>query len=174
MTDVSNQNNELSDEIIADNQQEDDRQQETKQSITSYRFAGFWMRFWAFLVDLVVVSSINGIILSTIYVINDGKSINLGMWTLQGILSGIVFYLYFLLMTKKLGQTLGKMLFGIKVVRLDLQPLSWQDLIFREVVVRFCYKVFGFLQLLYLVVAFNPEKQGIHDMISDTTVVHVD
>lgn len=176
MSDVTNQNNETTDEIIADDltQKEDDLIREAGQTITSYRFAGFWMRFWAFLVDLIVVSSISGILVSTIQLLSGDVEIKIGVWGLQGILSAIVFYLYFLLMTKMLGQTLGKMLFGIKVVRMDLKPLSWSDLIFREVIVRFCYRTFGFLHLLYIVVAFNPEKQGIHDMISNTTVVHVE
>jgi uncharacterized RDD family membrane protein YckC len=45
------------------------------------------------------------------------------------------------------------------------------DLVFREVVGRFLHRVFWFTGLLYLVVAFTPEKKGIHDMIADTRVV---
>ena len=138
------------------------------------RLAGFWMRFWAFLADLIIIFSINGILLSPLKLINEGMSINIGIWTLSGLIGGIVFYLYFLMMTKYLGQTMGKMIFGLKVIRIDKGPLQWSDLLFREVIGRFIYKTFFFLNLLYFIVAFNKQKQGIHDMFASTTVVHIE
>lgn len=151
----------------------DTEQIDTGVLISKPRYAGFWMRFWAFLTDLIVVFSINGLLLFPLKFINNGV-IDVGFWTLNGILSGIVFYIYFLLMTKYFGQTLGKMLFGLRVIRSDSEPLRWSDLLFREVIGRFIYKVMSMLILLYIVVAFTPEKQGIHDMFGDTRVVHVD
>lgn len=138
------------------------------------RFAGFWMRFWAFLADLLIIFSMNGILLSPLKLMNEGMEIYLSVWTLRGILAAIMFYLYFLLMTKMTGQTLGKMIFGLKVIRADHQPLQWSDLIFREVITRFIYKTFFFLNLLYLIVAFNQEKKGLHDIIANTRVVHAE
>jgi uncharacterized RDD family membrane protein YckC len=138
------------------------------------RFAGFWMRFWAFLVDLVIIFSINSILLSPIKIMNEGMDVYISVWTLHGIMAAIVFYLYFLIMTKQFGQTMGKMIFGLQVIRADHEPLKWSDLIFREVIIRFVYKAFFFLNLLYLIVAFNKEKQGFHDMIGNTRVVHVE
>ncbi|SDQ83365.1 Uncharacterized membrane protein YckC, RDD family [Virgibacillus subterraneus] len=136
-----------------------------------YRFAGFWMRFWAYLADLLIVFSINGILLSPSKFINDGAGIDIGFWTMAGIVGVIVLYLYFLLMTKYFGQTLGKMIFGLRVIREDAHSLEWKDLIFREVVGRFIHRVFFFTGLLYLFVAFSGEKQGLHDMIGNTRVV---
>lgn len=140
----------------------------------SYRLAGFWMRMWAFLADLLVVFSINGLLLSPLRYFGEGGDIILSVWSLKGILSSIVFYLYFLIMTKMTGQTLGKMIFGLKVIRDDQKPLQWLDLFFREVVIRFVYKAYLFLNLLYLIVAFNKEKRGLHDMIGQTKVIHVE
>jgi|SRR5699024_7904678 len=144
----------------------------TKEEHRGKRPAGFWMRFWAYTVDLIIVSCINGILLIPFKFINDGAPITIGIWTLAGIISTIVLYLYFVLMTKFYGQTVGKMIFGLKVVRKDFEPLKWPDLFFREVIGRFLYRVIGILTLLYLVVAFDPKKQGIHDMIGDTFVIH--
>ncbi|KAB8127483.1 RDD family protein [Gracilibacillus oryzae] len=135
------------------------------------RYAGFWMRFWAYLADIIIVFSINGILLLPFQFINDGATIHVGYWTLNGILGALVFYLYFLFMTKYFHQTLGKMIFGLKVVREDSMPLGWSDLIFREVVGRFIHRVFPITLLLYLFVAFTRQKQGIHDMIGNTRVV---
>ncbi|MRH41403.1 RDD family protein [Aquibacillus halophilus] len=138
---------------------------------TNRRYAGFWMRFWAYLVDLIIVFSINGILLIPFKFINDGASLDIGFWTVTGILGSIVLYLYFLFMTKRFNQTLGKMIFGLKVIREDAEPLKWSDLLFREVVGRFIHRVLFFTIFLYIVVAFTAEKQGIHDMFGNTRVV---
>ncbi|PAV29733.1 hypothetical protein CIL05_10205 [Virgibacillus profundi] len=135
------------------------------------RYAGFWMRFWAYLADLIIIFSINGLLLSPLKFLNDGAGIEIGFWTLTGVIGAIVFYVYFLLMTKYFGQTLGKMIFGLRVIREDDGPLKWSDLLFREVVGRFLHRVFFFAVLLYAVVAFSREKQGVHDMIGNTRVV---
>ncbi|SFB21429.1 Uncharacterized membrane protein YckC, RDD family [Lentibacillus halodurans] len=139
--------------------------------VDEQRYAGFWMRLWAYLVDLVIVFSINGILLSPFKFVNDGNPIDIGFWTVTGIVGVVVLYLYFLLMTKFYGKTLGKMIFGLRVVREDRGPLEWSDLIFREVVGRFIHRVFWFTNLLYLFVAFGDQKQGVHDMFGSTRVV---
>lgn len=168
----------MSDTLNGNNQSADNTfvvdEEDFTLSDDQHRLAGFWMRFWAFLSDLIIIFSLNGIILSPLQFINKGTEITLSAWTLKGILGGLIFYLYFLIMTKKLGQTVGKMIFGLKVIRVDQKPLRWSDLIFREVIVRFCYKAFSFLNLLYLVVAFHKNKQGIHDMVGNTKVIHVE
>jgi len=138
---------------------------------TRVKYAGFWMRFWAYLVDVIIVSSISGLLMSFINMFTESGTIHIGFWTLTGILSALTFYLYFLLMTKYFNQTLGKMIFGLKVIRGDGENLTWGDLLFREVVGRFIHRVLGILIFLYIVVAFSPKKQGIHDMIADTRVV---
>lgn len=149
-------------------------EESTVEPKTSDRFAGFWMRFWAFSADLLIIFSINGILLSPLRLINEGTDIYISIWTIHGITGAIVFYLYFLILTKKLGQTMGKMIFGLRVIRADHKPLQWSDLVFREVITRFIYKTFFFLNLLYLIVAFNKEKKGFHDMVGNTRVVHVE
>ncbi|WP_079707876.1 RDD family protein [Paraliobacillus ryukyuensis] len=138
---------------------------------TNKRYAGFWMRFWAYVVDLLIVFSINGILLSPFKFINEGNALDIGFWTVTGIIGSIVFYLYFLLMTKKFHQTVGKMILGLKVIREDDEPLRWSDLLFRELVGRFIHRVFSIFAFLYLFVAFTAQKQGIHDMIGNTRVI---
>src|SRR5699024_686129 len=141
---------------------------------TQRRYAGFWMRFWAYIVDLIIVFSLNGILLSPLKFINEGEPIEAGIWTISGILGTIILYVYFVWMTKWKGQTTGKMIFGLKVIHKEEKPLRWSDLIFREVIGRFFYRVFWIINLLYLVVAFDRKKQGIHDKLADTVVIHED
>lgn len=134
-------------------------------------FAGFWMRFWAYLADLFIVFLLSGIITSFIQVFATDGEITIGYWTLSGIVGFVIFYLYFLLLTKFFSQTIGKMIFGLKVIRRDGESISWTDLIFREIIGRFLHRVFWFTNVLYVAVAFTPEKQGIHDLIGDTRVI---
>lgn len=144
---------------------------EARESQT-YRYAGFWMRFWAYMLDVIVVSSVSGILLSSLSLINDGEPMMLAVWTVRGIAAASIYYLYFILMTKFLGQTLGKMVLGIRVIQENDRPLTWLDVIFREGIGRLIYNIVFGLKFLYLIVAFSSEKQGIHDMIGHTRVVH--
>ncbi|WP_053218635.1 RDD family protein [Virgibacillus senegalensis] len=159
---------------MSDDIQDNIPREETALVIRDRRYAGFWMRFWAYITDLLVVFSVNGILLSPLHFVNEGQPLDIGFWTLTGILGSIVFYVYFLLMTKFFGQTLGKMLFGLRVIREDDGSLTWSDLLFREVVGRFIHRVLFLTPLLYVVVAFTNQKQGLHDMFASTRVVHTE
>jgi len=137
---------------------------------SEWRYAGFWMRFWAFIFDMVLVSSLTTVLLIPFNLEIQQMTI---IWniTFVGILGLFITYVYFLLMTKITGQTLGKMILGIKVVRADGKPLEWKDLIFREVVGRSIYNSFPIMQLIYLGIGFTSEKQGLHDYFADTRVI---
>lgn len=138
----------------------------------NYRYAGFWMRFWAYLLDLVVVASINGIIVAPLIAITNVSQIRIAFFSIEVIVVAIVTILYFLLLTKRWGQTIGKRVFGIKVISKKEVPLTWSSLIFREVVGRYIVQAFMITYTLYLIVAFQSKKQGLHDMIGDTIVIH--
>ncbi|MCH1627590.1 RDD family protein [Ferdinandcohnia quinoae] len=133
------------------------------------RYSGFWMRFWAYLLDLIVIGSINRILIYPIFRALDISLSEREIFSAASIATAVIFFLYFVLMTKFFNQTLGKMVFGIKVVSLGQQPLTWNTVIFREFLGRYIAKLFF---IGYIVVAFTPKKQGVHDLFSDTTVIH--
>ncbi|MDF1508729.1 RDD family protein [Robertmurraya sp. DFI.2.37] len=133
------------------------------------RYAGFWMRFWAYLIDLLVIGSINRILIYPVFRSLDLSLHDSSMFAPISILTAITFYAYFVLMTKFLGQTLGKMIFGLKVVDLNGKKLSWGAILFREWIGRFISTT---VWISYAVVAFLPKKQGLHDLFADTSVVH--
>lgn len=135
--------------------------------------AGFWIRFWAYLIDAIIVFSLNGIVLAPVAFFRTAPIFDWQVISVIGILSGIVYYLYFLLMTKLFQQTLGKMVMGIKVISTTRDKLVWSDLFFREVIGRFMHNAFFVLKLLYIVVAFTDDKKGVHDIIGNTRVIHV-
>lgn len=138
-------------------------------SAIKYRYAGFWMRFWAYLLDLIVIGSIDRLIIKPVFRAIDIPLYELSLFAPLTIFTAITFYTYFVLMTKFLGQTLGKMVLGIKVIDLQGRKLSWGTVIFREWIGRF---ISGTVFVGYLIVAFLPKKQGLHDLFVETTVVH--
>lgn len=142
-----------------------------KEAITyTAKAAGFWMRFWAFLLDLLVISAITGILVKPVLTVI-GLSVNDSNWYAPiTILSAIVYFSYFVLMTKYFAQTLGKMAFGLKVVKDNGEKLDWMTVVFRELVGRIISNTF--FKIPYLIVIFTPRHKAIHDFAADTVVVH--
>ncbi|MBS4173818.1 RDD family protein [Bacillus sp. FJAT-49736] len=134
-----------------------------------YYVAGFWMRFWAYLLDLIVIGSIDRLIVKPIFKILDISLQDSRMFSPMAIAAAITFYLYFVLMTKLTGQTIGKMVFGLKVISMKEPKPSWGTILFREGIGRYISTT---ILILYLIVAFTPKKQGLHDLFADTIVVH--
>lgn len=139
--------------------------------MTNYELktAGFWVRFWAFVLDGLIISAIIGIAVNPIFYLMDW-SLSESVWYAPiSIISAVLYYCYFVLMTKFFGQTLGKMALGLRVVSLKHDKLQWSDVLFREWIGRLISNIFT---PLYVLVAILPDNQGIHDYFAETTVVH--
>ncbi len=65
------------------------------------------------------------------------------------------------------GQTPGKRLMGVRVVRSDAQRLRWGNAIRREL----AYPLSALLFLGYLWILFDNRRQGWHDKLAGTVVV---
>ncbi|MGG3471055.1 RDD family protein [Neobacillus pocheonensis] len=135
------------------------------------RYAGFWMRFWAYLLDLIVIGSIERIVIKPVFRLLDLSLSEFNMFAPISIASAVIFYVYFVLMTKLFNQTLGKMVFGLKVIDLKQEKISWGTILFREWIGRF---ISATVIVGYFIVAFLPKKQGLHDFFANTTVIHAD
>lgn len=133
----------------------------------AYFFAGFWIRGFAFMVDLLCITAIKAIFLSNIFAFFQLEESLLydGM--------GVVLYLaYFTLMTKlNYGQTIGKMIFGIRVICMTEEDLSWKTVLIRETFGRYILQVNPLCYLGYLPVIFTKRKQQTIDLLTDTSVV---
>lgn len=138
-----------------------------EETIDINAYAGFWIRFCAYIVDLLIIASLRLMIVRPIVLLFNLESG--GFFSLEKILSAIIFFGYFVLLTGFTGQTLGKMIFGLRVTSLNGERLTWDTVIFRELVGRYiCYKI----KILYVLVGILPKKQGLHDYFADTCVVH--
>lgn len=135
-----------------------------------HAYAGFWIRFWAYLLDGIVVWSMTNLTAAPLFTLF-GLEKRTGLFTISAytVSTTFLFLLYFFLMTFFFHQTLGKMVFGLKVISIDKEKkLTWSSLLFREVIGRYIHS-FAFL---YIVVGVTPKKQGIHDFFADTAVIH--
>lgn len=132
--------------------------------------AGFWMRFWAFILDSLVISAIVGITVRPLFAVMDWDLAGSTWYAPVTIISSTIFYVYFVLLTKFFKQTLGKMVFGLKVEKDNGGPLDWPTVLFREGVGRFINGTL--LHLPYLIVAFAPQNKSVADYFADTVVVH--
>ena len=77
---------------------------------------------------------------------------------------------YFVFLHWARGQTLGKMLFRIRVVMVDGSPLSFGRSVLRHLGSWLSAAILG---IGYLFVAFRADKRGLHDLIAGTRVEHV-
>lgn len=136
-----------------------------------YFYAGFWIRFWAFLADLLCIGAITNSTIGLAYRVTTGANPSGNFLSFYGLSSLVIYVAYFTLLTKlNHGQTIGKMLFGIRVVSLKESELSWTTVILRETVCRFILK-YPLLMLGYLPAAFSKRKQHVGDFFCDTSVV---
>lgn len=138
-----------------------------KYQLEDTAYAGFWIRFWAYVADLAVIWGLKQFFVTPfMYLFNwEGDQ----FLSLPTLLSAAIFYSYFVFMTKFFHQTLGKMIFGLKVVPLKEDRLSWTTVLFREWIGRYISVT---VSVLYVLIAFLPRKQGLHDLFADTAVVH--
>lgn len=136
-----------------------------------FYYGGFWMRFWAYLLDLIIIGSLNRIMINPVFQFFHIPAYDFSIFAPISLSKSALFYLYFVLMTKLLGQTLGKIVFGLKVIDLNQDKLSWGTVLFREWIGRF---ISGTIIVGYIITAFLPKKQGLHDVFADTTVVCIE
>jgi uncharacterized RDD family membrane protein YckC len=125
--------------------------------------AGFWIRVWALLIDGILVALVCAPFREIFHVtrLMGGVSIDS-----PGLLPMVA--LYGALMWKLRATTVGGIIFGLKVVRLDDRPIDWATAIVRALG---CFLSLAVVGLGFFWVAFDDEKQSWHDKIAGTVVV---
>jgi uncharacterized RDD family membrane protein YckC len=115
----------------------------------SYPRAGFWERMGAGFLDILLVSI-------------------LGSVGHHGPLGFLIALAYFTGMWTWKGTTVGGIVLGLKVVRMDGQPVTFAVALVRALAAAFSIVV---LFLGFLWIAWDSEKQGWHDKIAGTVVL---
>jgi len=151
------------------------------------RYAGFWLRFVAYLIDDVILSFagfivslpfIGGIVFSAIGIGKhsdfDEKTF-LGIAGIIGFVVGLIViiiamgWLYFSLMeSSRHMATLGKQALGLKVTDMQGNRIS-----FARATGRYFGKIISgmILYVGYIMAGFTEKKQALHDMLADCLVV---
>lgn len=134
-------------------------------------YAGFWARFAAYLIDMIVIYAISSL-LNTFSFGLLNKQLDFPILGEESLSYVIVMFTYFIAMTYFFSQTLGKMIMKIKVETNKGEKLSFADVVYRELVGRLL--TIFLVYLPYLAVSFTNKKKGLHDFIADTVVVKED
>ena len=134
-------------------------------------YAGFWTRFVAYVIDMIVIYAISSL-LNTISFGLLNKVLDFPILGEESLSYVIVMFTYFIAMTYFFSQTLGKMIMKIKVETNKGEKLSFADVVYRELVGRLLTIFLAYLP--YLAVVFTNKKKGLHDFIADTVVVKED
>ncbi|MBU0569992.1 RDD family protein [Patescibacteria group bacterium] len=142
-------------------------------------FASFVTRLLACFVDCLIVTFISGIIAYAIISISNAlvnsyggmdKAVTKNIAQIPAILLGSAYFIYF---TGSSGQTLGKKMVKIKVVKKGTAtPPSYTSAFLREIVGKMISAII--LGLGFLWVIGDKEKQAWHDKIAGTVVVKVE
>jgi len=139
--------------------------------------AGFFVRLFAYFVDIVIVSVgllvVRLLIAGMLALLKDTPLSGniLFHYTLKDILLYIFQVIYFILMTYYTGTTLGKKLLNLRVIAVDeRRKPSFMDILFRETIGRFLSGLI--LGIGYIMAGIDKNKQGFHDKLSDTRVVY--
>lgn len=121
------------------------------------------------IIPLAILAGIAGISMPSEYGDAFGVLFIIGLYFLM-LLAPISYFIYFYTTS---GQTLGKKVMNIKVVRIaDHSYMSWGRVLLREIVGRFVSSLlFGLGYFWYF---SSNKRQAWHDSISDTVVVKTD
>jgi len=131
-------------------------------------YAGFWKRAAAFLIDLIIIFTLDVIVwflLGFRYSDWTGGAKDTGM--LVGVVIAWIYFAGFESSAKQ--ATLGKMVLRIKVTdmegnRIGFGTATWRH--FGRIVSA------GIFFIGYIMVAFNKKKQGLHDLIAGSLVLN--
>ena len=141
-------------------------------------FAGFWRRLGAFLIDFITLAVITSILLPFRWFdfpgfwevgnIFNSHPWLAPFWAFNDLISLLIGVAYFVAFWVWRGQTPGKMVAGIRVIRTDGSNITLGVALLRCLgyIVSAAVIFIGFIW-----VAFDRHKQGFHDKMADTYVV---
>lgn len=135
----------------------------------AHAYASFGLRAFAFIVDMLVIGAINKILINVLGIDLDYEIYGIEMAEIFRWIVTILYFVIISLVTK--GQTLGKMIAGIRVVSLTSDKLDLGQILIRETAGRLIQNT---IMILYLLPIFTPKNQSLIDFFVDTAVVKDD
>ncbi len=138
------------------------------------KYAGFWRRSGAFVIDYLVANEAIAILFLLGYAITGQGGLGrlesfMVLWLIMMPLGAIIAWLYWAIMESSSNQaTLGKMALGIIITDNQGNRIS-----FARATIRFWAKFISMaiFWIGFLMAGFTSKRQGLHDMISECFVV---
>ena len=137
----------------------DSETRDTPRDTVSYELADISTRFMALIIDSLILGAITGALFGA------ARETGFGL----GFLVGVAYQWYFL--TRHKGQTPGKMMMKIRVVKTDGSPLDDVTPVLRYVGY---YINSAVIMLGWLWATWDDQRQGWHDKIANTVVVRAE
>lgn len=151
------------------------------------KFAGFWWRFLAYLIDVVLIWFFNWIVITPVMALfglsaasaissgsmNEGQAIGMlgaffGATMVLYLVLIVITWLYFALMeSSKFQGTVGKIAIGLVVTDMEGNRIT-----FARATGRYFGKILSSLIFMigYIMAGFTEKKQALHDMLAGTLV----
>jgi len=145
----------------------------------SVKKGGFWIRYAAWLIDTIILNIIGYILLilgSVAFGLATSDFQNLEVEEMMAIMVPYLFFMiiiniaYFTFFHGSTGQTLGKMVCRLKVVRLNGDRVGYGKAFLRWIGYLLSTSIF---YLGFLWAAWDKQKQGWHDKIAGTYVIRI-
>ena len=139
---------------------------------------GFWIRLIAIVIDIIIISAARYPITLIFWALSDDfliwgglkrGSSNIGLNILYITINLAIFFAYFIIMDVRYHATLGKTLFRLEVVGIDLLPIRYREAILRETIGKAISLFACFLGFIWA--GFDARKQAWHDKIAGTYVI---
>lgn len=154
------------------------------QEVKPVRYAGFWLRFVASIIDYIVLYIAQTIIMVPLMGLLGLTAFNaqsmteaqqmgaigalIGIFMVTFLFITILQWMYYALMESYNGATLGKMALGLKVTDMDGNKIS-----FLRASGRYFGKIVSSIILLigYIMAGLTEKKQALHDIMANCLVV---
>jgi len=135
----------------------------------SRRYAGFWIRVLATIIDSIVILIITGPLLYGIYGVDAFMSEDLVQGTAHVLISYVFPFIFTIVLWMKYGGTPGKRMLGLRVIN----EASGEHLNLSQSIIRYVGYLISLIVLLIGViwVAFNTKKKGWHDYMAGSVVI---
>lgn len=134
----------------------------------AHRYAGFWLRLVAVVIDGLVLWAVSVLTFDLIRRAQGIGPTDLSWVDIIEIAFGLAYYV---VLTVMFGQTLGKMVVGIRVIPRQGGENRWGSILLRESIGKLVSTLL--LMIGFLMAAFDREKRALHDRMAGTVVIKV-
>jgi uncharacterized RDD family membrane protein YckC len=141
---------------------------------TGLQYGGRWRRLIAAIIDGLIVYAVTWLLTAPILGFGTMYEGSLARQTGANLIAGVVAFLYYVLQHGKWGQTLGKRVMSLRVVRADdAGPISYGQaawrLLFEYLVSLATCGVGGLIDVAWIL--WDNRRQALHDKVARTVVI---